>query len=339
MILCSQCGSENPTEHRYCENCGVLLPLPQVDAAMAIGGEVLELHFAVSCRTGRDRPHNEDDFFAQVQQSHRMGKHTAVRSTAGLFVVCDGMGGHEGGEEASALAVQELARAFTAMETLPSAPELLQVLYHTNQCIYDHNEQQQRRDLARMGTTLAMLLSVGGQALLAHVGDSRIYQITADARGCRLHQCTRDHELANQLMDGGMAPSVALSRADAHLLTQALGPKHQQAIAPTIQSMALRESCLFLLCSDGLSDFDVIENHWQGYLLPLLHPDADLQEGLDAFMDLGDRLNGHDNLTAILVRYLVVPQPQLPTTEPQLLETSEGSEQVFWAEEFFSVGG
>ncbi|NJK35324.1 MAG: hypothetical protein HC919_10400 [Oscillatoriales cyanobacterium SM2_2_1] len=226
------------------------------------------------------------------------------------------MGGHEGGEEASAIAIQDLSQTFAPMVTLPTEAELLKAVCHANQLIYEQNESQQRRDLARMGTTLVMLLCAQDRVMLTHVGDSRIYQIVEGGQGAKLLQCTRDHELANHLMDVGVSPSVARARADAHQLTQALGPKHEQAIAPALQSIPLQESCLFLLCSDGLSDFDVIENHWQEHLLPLLHPDADLQQGLDAFMDLGDRLNGHDNLTAIMVRCLLPPSPATTLEEP-----------------------
>lgn len=318
MILCSQCGFANPTEHRYCENCGTLLPIPEGQLAAAahrpISG-VPSLSFAAASRTGRDRPHNEDDFFAQVQQRHWASKkHTDCFAT-GLFIVCDGMGGHEGGEEASAIAIRDLSQTFAPMVTLPTEAELLRAVCHANQLIYEQNECQQRRDLARMGTTLVMLLCAQDRVMLTHVGDSRIYQIVEGGQGAKLQQCTRDHELANHLMDVGVPPNVALARPDAHQLTQALGPKYEQAIAPAVQSIPLQESCLFLLCSDGLSDFDVIENHWQEYLLPLLRPDADLQQGLNTFMDLGDRLNGHDNLTAIIVRCLMPPLTAMTMAE------------------------
>ncbi|MFO0211563.1 MAG: hypothetical protein ACK53E_12480, partial [Pseudanabaena sp.] len=88
---------------------------------------------------------------------------------------------------------------------------------------------------------------------------------------------------------------------DAHQLTQALGPNCSDRLEPNIQFFNLTEPTLFLLCSDGLCDNNVIEQHWQAYLLPILNKEIDVETGLERIIELGNNMNGHDNITAILI--------------------------------------
>jgi serine/threonine protein phosphatase PrpC len=121
-----------------------------------------------------------------------------------------------------------------------------------------------------------------------------------------LEQLTEDHEVANQLIARGLDPAVAYGRPDAHQLTQALGPNIK--IEPTISYFTLSQNTLFLLCSDGLCDNDVVEQYWQEYLLPLCHRSADLNQGVRNLIDFADRVNGHDNITALLVKCSLTEQ-------------------------------
>ena len=100
---------------------------------------------------------------------------------------------------------------------------------------------------------------------------------------------------------------MAYARPDAYQLTQALGPHDQSYIKPDIRFLDLNEDTLFLLCSDGLSDNELIEAHWQSYLSPLLSSGANLEEGLHKLITLGNQKNGHDNLTGIVIRIKVQP--------------------------------
>lgn len=148
-----------------------------------------------------------------------------------------------------------------------------------------------------MGTTLVMLALHDLNVVIAHVGDSRIYQVA----NSQLVQLTRDHEVYNQLIDLGMDRNSAMARPDAHQLTQALGPNCSDRLEPNIQFFNLTEPTLFLLCSDGLCDNNVIEQHWQAYLLPILNKEIDVETGLERIIELGNNMNGHDNITAILI--------------------------------------
>lgn len=263
----------------------------------------IDISYAGKTDVGMQRDHNEDDFAVIFQTRSINGKsQISDRSHRGVFVLCDGMGGHDGGEVASAIAVNSITEQFRPfwIDTLPGNKKLNEIICNANQAIFDRNESEQRNSLGRMGTTLVLLAMHDLEVIIAHVGDSRIYKVTNNSEP-KLEQLTRDHEVLNQLLDLGVDFNIAISRPDAHQLTQALGPNSRDHIEPTIQSLTLSEPTLFLLCSDGLCDNDLIENNWRSHLSPILRQEINLQTGLDNLIDLGNHLNGHDNLTAILI--------------------------------------
>jgi serine/threonine protein phosphatase PrpC len=198
------------------------------------------------------------------------------------------------------------------IDTLPGEMKLNEIICNANQAIFIKNENEKRKSLGRMGTTLVVLGIHDLDVVIAHVGDSRIYKVTnrtnleseskleAEAEP-KLEQITRDHEVLNQLIDLGIEPEIAQSRPDAHQLTQALGPNPSDRLEPSIEFFTLTEPTLFLLCSDGLCDNDAIDDNWRSHLLPILNKEVDLQTGLDRLIELGNNVNGHDNLTAVLV--------------------------------------
>ncbi|WP_434683484.1 protein phosphatase 2C domain-containing protein [Pseudanabaena minima] len=267
-----------------------------------------DLTYAGKTDVGMQRDRNEDDFVTILQTRSINGKsQIRDRSHRGLFVLCDGMGGHEGGEVASAIAVNSITEQFRPfwIDTLPGQKKINEIICKANQEIFAKNESELRQSLGRMGTTLVILAIHDLDVVIAHVGDSRIYKVTNSHQELKLEpkleQITRDHEVLNQLIDLGVEIEVARARPDAHQLTQALGPNPSDRIEPAIDFFALTEPTLFLLCSDGLCDNDVIEDNWRSHLLPILNKETDLQTGLDNLIKLGNNVNGHDNLTAILV--------------------------------------
>jgi serine/threonine protein phosphatase PrpC len=264
---------------------------------------LVKLRYAGLSDVGKERQHNEDGFrcFSQtmITESHNLSEFQTHR---GLYILCDGMGGHDGGDIASAMTLGSIAESFKPFWTsgLPGKEKLKEIITIANQEVYNRNESELRRDVGRMGTTLVLLVIYGTEVAIAHIGDSRMYKVTADG----LSQLTRDHEVANKLIDQGISEAIAFSRADAHQLTQALGPNSTESIDPTIAFFNLETPTLFLLCSDGLSDNEIVESHWQE-LIPLLSPDSDLKAGVKSLVQLGNDLNGYDNISAILVHCLV----------------------------------
>ncbi|WP_228055511.1 serine/threonine phosphatase [Lusitaniella coriacea] len=257
---------------------------------------------------GRQREHNEDHFGIETQirtQENPLGKTIQVR---GLYVVCDGMGGHAAGEVASALAVETLEQYFqtywTDAEELPDEETILNGILAANQKIYDINQQNERSGSGRMGTTLVVALIQNTNIAIAHVGDSRIYRITRK-RG--LEQLTVDHEVGQREIQRGVDPEDAYARPDAYQLTQALGPRGDDFVKPDITFLDINEDTLLLLCSDGLSDNDLLENNFQTYLTPLISSKANIDNGLLELIDFANQHNGHDNITGLLVRMKVRP--------------------------------
>ena len=116
-----------------------------------------------------------------------------------------------------------------------------------------------------------------------------------------------DHEVGQREILRGVEPSIAYARPDAYQLTQALGPRDENFINPDVQFLQLSEDTLLLLASDGLTDNDLVEQHWRTHLEPLLSSRANLETGVSELIDLANQYNGHDNITAVLIRAKVRP--------------------------------
>ena len=256
---------------------------------------------------GSSRDHNEDFFGARTNITQKDNPSERTLEAKGLYIICDGMGGHAAGEVASAMAVETLQNYFYTywQDEFPSEKTIEEGIFLANQVIYQTNIDNSRSGHGRMGTTLVMALVQNTQFVIAHVGDSRIYKIT---RQGGLEQLTVDHEVGQREINRGVEPEIAYGRPDAYQLTQALGPRESKNLRPSIQYFDFEKDCLILLCSDGLSDNDLLEKHWQTYLEPLMSYGADLNAGLCELMTFADRYNGHDNLTAILIRIKLKPE-------------------------------
>ena len=240
--------------------------------------------------SGRQREHNEDSHLADAE--------------AGLFAVADGMGGHEAGEVASALALSALQEALAPRGRSPAAllPPPLQALAAAirvaNRRVFEAGRHRPAE--ARMGTTLVTALIEDEQAVLASVGDSRIYRV----RDGKLDQLSRDHSLVGELVARGeMTPEEARHSPHKHVITRALGM--EPAVEVDAWSEALKPGDLFLLCTDGLTD----EASDPEILDALLAGGSDLEAACRALIDLANRRGGRDNITALLVRYEAAPAP------------------------------
>lgn len=264
---------------------------------------------------GQQRDHNEDYFGIETQVSKLESPSGKTLHARSLYILCDGMGGHAGGEVASALAVDTLRRFFKehwqntpfpggGSNKLPNVEILSQAVQLANKAIYDVNQQNARSGSGRMGTTLVMVLIQDTEVAVAHVGDSRLYRYTRK-RG--LEQVTVDHEVGQREIQRGVDPEVAYARPDAYQLTQALGPRDEQFVKPDIQFFELSEDMLLLLCSDGLTDNELLETYAKTHIEPLLSSQSNLDKGVSQLIELANQHNGHDNITAIAIRVKVRP--------------------------------
>jgi serine/threonine protein phosphatase PrpC len=193
--------------------------------------------------TGR-REANEDAVFAD----------DALR----LYAVADGLGGRPGGATASRVALGAFWRAAStvtsteydvvsdmyAVLSLRGRPEAL--LEHAARCAHRAVRRGQLGPLAEMGTTLAALHFAEDAAVVAHVGDSRVYRLRAG----RLEALTEDHSLVTELTALGTVLTAAQRDAYAHVVTRALGVRGEAE--PTVRRIDVARGDVFLHCTDGL---------------------------------------------------------------------------------------
>lgn len=279
---------------------------------VVLGMRLISLEDAGQTDIGRQRNHNEDCFSLQTEMKKVEGLQGRNLQAKGLYILCDGMGGHASGEVASATAVSTLRQYFAEhwQDKLPSEEQIRQGIQQANRAIFDLNQKNASAGSGRMGTTLVLLLVHNTEAAIAHVGDSRLYQLSR-RRG--LQQLTIDHEVGQREIQRGVEPAIAYGRPDAYQLTQALGPRDENFLSPDIKFFELNEDGVLLLCSDGLSDNDLLENHCATHLEPLLDYRSNLEQGINQLIALANQQNGHDNITVVAVRVKVRPNlEQLP---------------------------
>ncbi|MEO0985171.1 MAG: serine/threonine phosphatase [Cyanobacteria bacterium J06639_14] len=272
---------------------------------MTLPMQLYQLDEAGRTHVGRQRTHNEDSFYAETDLRRVDSPDGRSLEARGLYILCDGMGGHAGGEVASTLAVKSLRDYFDIhwQNELPTETIIKEGILQANQAIYATNEAEARSGNARMGTTLVMLLLADNEAIVAHVGDSRLYSFTRQG----LRQLTVDHEVGQREISRGVEPAIAYARPDAYQLTQALGPRDNDEVVPNITTLHVNQDTLFLLCSDGLSDNDLPEEHTETHIEPLLRSQTNLEEGITQLIELANEHNGHDNITAIAIRVKMRP--------------------------------
>jgi len=273
--------------------------------------------------TGPLREHNEDACYPPANQAI-----TLTNGQNPLAIVCDGIGGQEGGEIAAQLAIETLPREINPSPTsdtefYPDSYSLAleQAVRVTNDLISQRNDQESRQDRRRMGTTLVMAFGHAEEMYAAHVGDSRIYWITP--QGC--HQVTVDDDLASREVKlGYLLYRDAIQYPNAGALVQALGMGSATNLHPTVQRLIVDQDCVFLLCSDGLSDYDRVEQYWDSEILPLLRGEKTVTAVGESLLQLANQKNGHDNSTIALVYCRVVPAAE--TVRP--LVYAEAKERI-----------
>lgn len=273
---------------------------------MVLPMKLAHLDDAGQSHVGQQRHHNEDWFFTQAQLHKVSGPQGTVLRSKGLYILCDGMGGHASGEVASQLAVRTL-RDFLAQhwgDHLPDQAALAKAVVTANEAIFNINQSNATSGVGRMGTTLVMVLVHNLDIAVVHVGDSRLY---AYSKRLGLRQLTLDHEVGQREINRGVEPALAYARPDAYQLTQALGPRSQEDLFPSVAYHEITEDTLLLLCSDGLSDNGLLERHVDSHIAGLLSSRANLESGVAQLIDLANEENGHDNITTVLVRIKLQP--------------------------------
>jgi serine/threonine protein phosphatase PrpC len=257
---------------------------------------------AAETNVGKVRDHNEDAHFIDPE--------------AGIFVVCDGMGGHAAGEVASAIAVATVRERWSSDQTLQIAdrwlakgtPDAHRALLAavTDGVIAAHEaileEANVDRTKSGMGTTIVGGMIVGGEMVFAHCGDSRAYLV----RDGIAMQLTEDHTLLARLLAAGVdVDTDGEGSRFKSMLTNALGIGHECKASTFVVPLA--DGDRFLLCSDGITEY--VKEHEVGEVLgKAASPARAAQKLVEMALDRG----GGDNATALVVRVLEAGETSRP---------------------------
>lgn len=205
-----------------------------------------------------------------------------------LFAVADGMGGHRGGDVASALALEILESGDdTAGDATPTP--LVETIKEANRRLLDRAESD--RDLRGMGTTLTAVLTDDAKAHVAHVGDSRAYLL----RDGTLQQLTEDHTLVQRMVrEGRITSEEAGTHPQRSILTRALGVDADFSVDEL--TLDVHPGDRLLLCTDGLTS--MVE---RDRIREILGGEDDPQVACDRLIDAANRAGGDDNVTVIVL--------------------------------------
>lgn len=245
----------------------------------------LSWKFAGLTDIGRTRANNEDAI--------------AFDSPPGVAILADGMGGHNGGEVASSLAVAllqaRLGGALTRIGVAATGPAAMHRLLETsvdeaNSAIYKAG--QLHSHLKGMGTTLVLAAFGSTRVVVGHVGDSRCYRLRAG----QLEMLTRDHSPLRRKLDAGEITQAEADRSPyRNLVTRALGIEPQVMLE--MHDHEARTGDLFLLCSDGLSE--MVKDDELGRLLSR---NIGLSEKAELLVGAANENGGRDNISVVLAR-------------------------------------
>jgi serine/threonine protein phosphatase PrpC len=250
----------------------------------------VRIRYAAGSDMGRVRKNNEDAFIADP--------------SLGIFAVADGLGGHASGEVASRMALDSLqdtirtARKEEALllshglPAVPSSPAevLVSGILQANQRI--NEASLEKMEYEGMGTTLVAVYFSNSLAIVAHVGDSRLYRL----RGQAIEQITEDHSLVWQQYKQGLISKEALSSSPhKNIVTRALGL--HPAVDVEVKELAIQPGDFLILCSDGLSDMVNDEE-----MVEVLKKGAgNLARSCGDLIHLANRRGGKDNITVLLI--------------------------------------
>ena len=241
---------------------------------------------------GCQRENNEDSFLywepADEEDFQRKGR---------LAVIADGMGGYEGGQEASRLAVETVRAVYEHASDDDPQAALVESFVAAHSRIQEYAEEHPA--FQGMGTTCTALVIRDRQLYFAHVGDSRLYLV----RGARILRLTRDHSYVGRLVESGIVRAEdAEKHPQRHILTAALGAGRELAVDSAEEGLPLIDGDDLLLCTDGLWSVvteDELETSVSG------HAPA---ESCAALVKLARQRGGPDNITLQVLR--IEPDPQ-----------------------------
>src|SRR3954454_4620321 len=233
-----------------------------------------------------------------MRRSNNQDSHSVVRAPTvetwknrgHLFMVADGMGAHAVGELASKMACDNIPHHYAKTKTGTPAEAITKAYREVGGLI--HSRATANRDFQGMGTTCSTLLLLPAGALIAHVGDSRVYRI----RNGRIDQLSFDHSLVWELVRRNHLPhDQALKSVPKNVITRSLGPDPQVEV--DIEGpLPVEKGDVYVLCSDGLSG--LVTDPEIGAFAANSHPEAACRY----LIHLATLRGGNDNITVVVLR-------------------------------------
>ncbi len=215
-----------------------------------------------------------------------------IYSDLSLYIVADGLGGHAGGEVASRIAVEAIRECIASTDnaSLKIRDSVITAIKKANIKIL--LESGKKQNLHGMGTTVAVVMNGGNTAIVAHVGDSRVYLVRGDA----ITRITKDHTIVEEYIRLGLlTPQDALYHPSKHMLSRALGTSGDVDVDVT--EIQLQAGDTLILCTDGLTNM-ISDNEISDVILELSPSPEKITDKLIA---LANKNGGIDNITVIAI--------------------------------------
>ncbi|MCR4673366.1 MAG: Stp1/IreP family PP2C-type Ser/Thr phosphatase [Lachnospiraceae bacterium] len=236
--------------------------------------------FYAITNTGRIRSNNQDYVFASDADTGALSN---------LFLVADGMGGHQAGEYASETAVRTVLEEIRSKNILEPIPAIDSAIKFANKKIY--KEAQQDASKTGMGTTFVAATVFGEHLYVANVGDSRLYVIEDEG----LRQVTRDHSVVEELVrTGGITREAARKHVDKHKITRAVGAESNVKI--DFFDVPISDVHQILMCTDGLTNMLSDEE-----IESILLSDQKVKQKAEQLVEKANENGGKDNITVIVI--------------------------------------
>lgn len=224
----------------------------------------------------------------QINQDFVYLSETPVGNLPNIFIVADGMGGHNAGEFASRYAVETIVEEVKASFERNPTIILSKAINKAN--TYIRQKAGEDKALMGMGTTIVIATCIGKYLEVANVGDSRLYLIND-----RIEQVTIDHSLVEEMIQrGGIDRKSARNHPDKNIITRALGARN--TIEADFFNLELEAGDIVLLCSDGLTNMVEDEE-----IRKILKSGGSLKERAEALVRMANDNGGKDNISVIII--------------------------------------
>lgn len=225
----------------------------------------------------------------QVNQDYVYASEVPVGNLPNLFIVADGMGGHNAGDYASKITVETILNEVSLSEEGNPERLLRDAITVANDLVV--TVAARATDLVGMGTTVVAATCIGRLLQVANVGDSRLYVVHENG----IEQITKDHSLVEEMVRlGGIARDDARNHPDKNIITRAVGGK--ETVEADFFTVELQESDTVLMCSDGLTNMLEDEE-----IYSILKCEKSIQEKAQVLVDTANEKGGRDNISVILV--------------------------------------